>query len=326
MTPQEFFGQLNEFTKEAYAKLGVAYQADTKKTWNNYGPYSEPTSGHVMHYTASPDSPSRLTNVMNRFRINQWIMKNGKKVAGVGISFCIFDKLDDRLADVRSNYPRLYGPNGILHGDILHWGLDLCFYSSNWANKWTHGTEIRNAGKITKSGSQFTWGNSPWKGRTPVQVRGMYAEPFTDGQILDSVEICRNLKSVQGEHFKMVDFMSHHLIHPNKWDAWPHYPFERVKRAICNDTEFTLDHYIEELNDLSCPKIVDEDTAETFLVTMGYLIRPENPDNMAMKKYLDEDVPTAIKYFQKKKEVKATGTLSDATIKAMNATKRAYKL
>jgi hypothetical protein len=245
-------------------------------------------------------------------------MKNSKKQAGVGISFAIFDKFDDRLVEVRKNYPRLYGSGGLLHGDMLHWGLETCWYSSNWANKWTHGTEIRNAGKL---GSV-----SGWKGRTPVQVRGMLAEPFTDGQILDSVLVCKNLKLVQGENFKMVDFMSHHLIHPNKWDAWPHYPFGRVKRAICTDSEFSLDNYIEELNDLNCPKVIDEDTAETFLVTMGYLMRPENPDNMAMKKYLDEDVPTAITYFQRKKDIKATGKLNDATLKAMEAVRRAYKL
>jgi hypothetical protein len=318
MTPEEFFGQLDQFTKEAYQKLKIDYTSGDKKTWNNYGPYTQPTSGHVMHYTASADSPSRLTNIMTRFRVNQWIMKNGRKQAGVGIAFAIFDKFDDRLADVRKNYPRLYGPNGLLHGDILHWGLETCWYSSNWANKWTHGTEIRNAGKLGSA--------SGWKGRTPVQVRGMLAEPFTDGQILDSVQVCRNLKAVQGENFKMVDFMSHHLIHPNKWDAWPHYPFGRVKRAICTDTEFSLDNYIEELNDLSCPKVVDEDTAETFLVTMGYLMRPVDPDNMAMKKYLDEDVPTAITYLQKKKDIKATGKLNDATLKAMEAVRRAYKL
>lgn len=318
MTPEEFFGQLDQFTREAYQQLKIDYTSGDKRTWNNYGPYTQPTSGHVMHYTASADSPSRLTNIMNRFKINQWIMKNGKKQAGVGISFAIFDKFDDRLADVRANYPRLYGPGGLLHGDVLHWGLGLCFYSSNWANKWTHGTEIRNAGKLGSS--------SGWQGRTPVQVRGMLAEPFTDGQILDSVEICRNLKTVQGENFKMVDFMSHHLIHPNKWDAWPHYPFGRVKHAICNDLPFSLDHYIEELNDLSCPKVIDDDTAETFLVTMGYLDRPMNPDNMAMKKYLDEDIPTAIKYFQMKKDLKATGKLDAQTLSAMDATRRAYKL
>ena len=326
MTPEEFFGQLDQFTREAYEALKIDYESGDKKTWNNYGPYTEPTRGHVMHYTASPDSSSRLTNIMRRFRHNQWIMKDGRKRPGVGIAFTIFDKYHDQLADVRANYPRLYGPNGILHGDVLHWGLDICWYSSNWANKWTHGTELRNAGKIKKTSSGFTWGGRPWKGRTPVQVRGMYAEPFTDGQILDSVEVCRNLKRVQGENFKMIDFMSHHLIHPNKWDAWPQYPFSRVKRAICNDTEFSLDNYIEELNDLSCPKVVDEDTAETFLVEMGYLIRPTNPDNMAMKTYLDEDVPTAIKYYQKKKDLKATGTLTDKTIQAMDSTRRAYKL
>ena len=316
MNSNEFFKQLDEFTREAYEKLKIDYSSGAKKTWNNYGPYTQPTSGHVMHYTASADSPSRLTNIMRRFRLNQWIMRKGKKSAGVGISFTIFDKFHDKLADVRKNYPDLY--SGLLHGDVLHWGLDICWYSSNWANKWTHGTELRNAGKLKKG--------QDWKGRTPVEVRGMLAEPFTDGQILDSVEVCRNLKKVQGEHFKMVDFMSHHLIHPNKWDAWPHYPFSRVKRAICNETELSLDNYIEELNDIRCPPVIDDSTAEDFLVAMGYLIRPNINANEAMRTYLNDDVPTAIGYFQQKKDLKPTGKLDSSTLKAMEAVRRAYKL
>jgi hypothetical protein len=123
-----------------------------------------------------------------------------------------------------------------------------------------------------------------------------------------------------------MHFLSHHLIHPNKWSCWPQYPFHRVKRAVCNGGPFKLDGYLEELNGISCPKVVDEDTAESFLVAMGYLMRPTNPDNMAMKKYLEEDIPLAIKFFQKKKELKATGKLNDTTIKKMEAVRRAYKL
>lgn len=316
MNPQEFFKQIWDFTRESYDKLKIPYEGKGK---NNYGPYKEgEPSGHVMHYTGSPDSPSRLTNIMRRFQLNS--------KARVGISLVIFDKFHTQLQGVRKNYPQLYGTNGILSVDVLHWGFDLCFWSSNWANPFTVATELRNAGKIKKEGNSFTWGGNPWKGRTPVEVRGMYAEPFTDEQILDSVYICRQIKKVQGANFNPMHFMSHFMVHPNKWDAWPQYPFGRVKRAVCNGGPFTLKGYIEELNDLSCPKVVDEDTAETFLVTMGYLMRPSNPDNMAMKKYLDEDVPLAIRFFQNKKGVKATGKLNETTIKSMEAVRRAYKL
>jgi hypothetical protein len=324
MTP--LFAQLKSFTEEAYTALKIDM---TDNGRNNYGPYEpgEP-SGHVMHYTASMDSPSRLTNIMRRFRIGSYIMKKGRKQAGVGIAFCIFDKYHEQLETVRAGYPELFGPDGLFHGDVLHWGLDLAFYSSNWANKFTVGTELRNAGKLRKEGSKFFSGKSAYKGRPPVQVRGMWTEPFTDGQILDSVFICRQLKKWQKKHahFDPMHFMSHHMIHENKWDAWPHYPFGRVKHAVCNDVAFKLDGYIKELNDVRCPQIVDDSTAEDFLRVMGYLVLPAGASNTKMKGYLEEDVTQAIKFFQAKKGLKKTGKLNEKTIKTMNAVRRAYKL
>lgn len=328
MSPEQLFERLNAFTQDAYAHLNIDYVAG-KKQWNNYGPYADgEPSGHVMHYTASPHSKYRLTNFMRRFAVNQWIKRNGRKSAGVGIGFAVFDRFHDALADVRSNYPDLFGTNGVFHGDVLHWGLDLAFYSSNWANKFTVGTEIRNCGKLKKKDGKFYFGKSVYTGRTPIEVRGMWCEPFTDGQILDTVTICRNLKKweMKHAHFDPMHFMSHHLIHKTKWDAWPHYPFGRVKHAICNDEPFDLNGYLDELNALHCRPVTDDDTAEEFLRTMGYLVRPGKPTNAKMKKYIDEDIPQAIKYFQEKKELGRTSKLDDRTLKAMNATRRAYKL
>jgi len=325
--PTQLFSRMEEFTKKSYDRLGLEFVVG-KKRWNNYGPYKEgEPSGHVMHYTGSPHSKYRLTAFLRRFAINQWITRNGRKSAGVGIGFAIFDRFDDRLEDVRADFPDLFGDGGLFHGDVFHWGLDLCFYSSNWANPFTVGTENRNAGKLKEKDGKVYFGRNEFKGRV-VRVRDMPCEAFTDGQILDSVTICRNLKKWQqaNTQFDHMRFMSHHLIHPNKWDAWPHYPFGRVKYAICNGMEFTLEGYLDELNNLSCRKVVDEDTAEEFLRTMGYLIFPPNPSNADMRTYLDLDVPQAIEFFQKKKDISPTGRLDDRTIKAMEHTRKAYRL
>lgn len=327
LSPAQLFSRLEQYTKKAYEKLGIDFIA-SRKRWNNYGPYGDgEPSGHVMHYTGSPHSKYRLTAFLRRFRINQWITRGGRKSAGVGIAFAVFDRYDDRLEDVRVEFPDLFGEEGLFHGDVFHWGLDLCFYSSNWANPFTVGTEIRNAGKLRVRNGKPHFGKSEFTGRT-VKIRDMVCEKFTDGQILDTVTLCSNLKAWQQEntHFDHMHFMSHHLIHPNKWDAWPHYPFGRVKYAICNDMDFGLDGYIEELNNLSCRKVVDEDTAEEFLRTMGYLVFPANPSNADMKKYLDEDVPQAIEFFQEKKDLKTSGKLDDRTLQAMERTRRAYRL
>jgi hypothetical protein len=287
-----------------------------------------------MHYTASPASGGiqRMRALMQRMRVNS--------TSRVGIAFIVFDVLHDELAEIRARYPALYGPKGVLKVDVLHYGLDLAFWSSNWANKFTVATELRNVGKLyTKNGRTFYWGRGKnignrkylHKGRPPVEVRGMYAEPFSDEQILASVAICRNLKKwmVKNTRFEMVNFMSHHLIHSTKWDAWPHYPFGRVKHAICYNKPFKLDGYISELDQLRCPPVKDEDSAEAFLVTMGYLA----PDWMRYTNNPDADFKTAVKYFQQKKNqrkggkrLKVDGKLNAATLKAMDATRRAYKL
>ena len=218
---------------------------------------------------------------------------------------------------------------------MLHWGLKLAFYSSNWANKFTCGTELRNVGKLyTKNGRTFYWGRAKnignrkylYTGRPPVKIRGMWCEPFAEEQLLASEHVCRQLKKWEtcNGDFEMANFMSHHLIHKNKWDAWPHYPFGRLKEAVCYDKPFNLDGYITELDQLRCPYIKDDDSAEKFLVAMGYLARGwwERTPPAEVEPTREQ----AIKYFQKKKGLRANGKLTNKTIKAMNATRRAYKL
>lgn len=321
MTPGTFFKLMQAFTEDAYEVMGVPFEGTGK---NHYGKYRKgQPSGHVMHYTASPDAKGRLKSMMKRFQRNSR--------ARVGIAFMIFDKLDPRLAKVRAKYPELYGPNGVFKVDVLHMGLDLAFWSSNWANRFTCATELRNVGKLyTKNGKTFYWGRPKnigvrkylYRGRTPVKVRGMWCEPFTDDQILASVKVCRELKRWMGKNFDSLHFMSHHMIHRNKWDAWPHYPFGRVKKAICFGGPLRLGGYLEELNKLSCPPITDWDNSSTdFLTAMGYLTQIAPGWGWKLEAW-----EQAIKCFQEKKGLRRTGKLTKPTIKAMNGTRRVYRL
>lgn len=324
------FDDLKTFTIDACALLKCPF--DAGKYPNHYGPYAvgEP-SGHVMHYTASPDSGiTRVRSLMTRFAINS---SPTRKKANPGIHFIVFDRLHPELAPVRAKYPQLYGPNGVFKTDVLHYGLDLAFYASNWANKFTVATELRNVGKLypKQAGSQakFYWGSvknvgNPkylYKGRPPVKVRGMWCEPFTDEQIRDAETICRTLWQYWSR-FTACDFLSHHHIHKNKWDCWPHFPFGRFKNAICGSTPLDLTGYLVELDRLRCPPITDTDTATSFLGTFGYLLTtppfPASASSTAIKQ--------ATVYFQRKKGLKETGQLDKPTMAAMNQARKAYKL
>ena len=312
MTPTELFDALNSFTKDVYANLGIDY--DARRRRNHHGKFrkGKPT-GHVLHYTASPNSSvQRLKTLMRRFAIN-----SGRNV---GIHFIVFDVLHPEIDDVRAQYPTLFGPNGLFQVDILHYGLELAFWASNWASKYTIGTEMRNVGPLNKGRrNRYYWGrpsrvNNPkylHKGRAPVPIRDRYWEPFTDSQILTVHRICSNLKAHYGAQFVDSHFLGHLDIHRNKWDPAPHFPFSRLKESLFNGTPFSLDGYLEELADVHCPRIIDTETATAFLQAMGYL---------------PGDFTTAVKLFQEKKNLPRTGQLTTKTMRAMNRTRTAYKL
>jgi hypothetical protein len=125
-------------------------------------------------------------------------------------------------------------------------------------------------------------------------------------------------------HFDPLHFMSHHMIHKNKWDSWPHYPFGRVKAAICYGKPFKLDGYLNELDELRCPPVKDDDTAEEFLVAMGYL--PREWPRFVRSTDMEPMITQAVKFFQTKKDVRPTGKLDAATLKLMNGTRQTYQL
>jgi len=323
LTPEELFELLQNFTLEVYDYYGIS---PTSTGENNYGPYTEgnPT-GHVIHYTASPNSSvSRLKTLLKRFAVDS--------TSRVGVNFIIFDCLHDDLATIRAHYPDLYGPSGVFKVDVLFMGM-LAFWASNWANKYTLSTENRNVGKLyTDDGTTFYWGGASkvgnssylYTGRTPVQVRGMYAEPFTDDQIYANEYLCRKTKEWmnEDEHFDPLTFLSHFNVHSNKWDSWPQFPFGRLKDAIVNDKPLDLDGYIDELNTLSCDKIVDDATAEQFMIVFDYLT--ENWRDLTDD--ADATWKEAVKNLQRKKSIAVDGIVGPNTMAAMNQCRSAYKL
>lgn len=323
ITPEELFDMLRQFTLEVYDFYNIAPVGSGD---NNYGPYEEGTpSGHVLHYTASPNgSVSRLKTLLKRFAVDS--------TSRVGVNFIIFDGLQPELSSIRAHYPELYGPAGVFKVDVLYMGM-LAFWASNWANRYTLSTENRNVGKVfTEDGETFYWGGSKnignpsylYTGRPPVQVRGMWCEPFTDDQIRANEYVCRKTKEWMDEsgQFDPINFMSHHLIHSTKWDIWPQFPFGRMKDAICNGKPLDLDGYIEELDDLSCSKIVDDPTAEEFLITFGYL----TVNWRELTKDEDETWSDAVKNLQRKKDIAVDGIVGPNTRQAMNQCRSAYKL
>jgi hypothetical protein len=326
LTPEELFDLLRQFTLEVYDFYGIAPVSSGE---NNYGPYEDGApSGHVLHYTASPNSSvSRLKTLLKRFAVNS--------TSRVGVNFIIFDCLHSEITDIRSRYPELYGPAGVFKVDVLHMGL-LAFWASNWANRYTLSTENRNVGKLfTEDGETFYWGGSKnignpsylYTGRTPVQVRGMWAEPFTDDQIRANEYLCRKTREwmQESDQFDPLNFMSHHMIHSTKWDVWPQFPFGRMKAAICNDAPLDLEGYIAELDSLSCPKVVDDGdnaTAERFLVTFDYLTE----DWRELASDEDKAWSDAVKNLQRKKDIQVDGIVGPQTRTAMNQCRSAYKL
>lgn len=312
MSPAEFFQRLEAFTREACAALGRPFDAGRRR--NHHGRYGQGLpSGHVLHYTASPDTGiGRMRSFMSRFALN-----SGTRV---GVHFGVFDRLSLELDGVREGYPDLFGPDGPLVVDVLHYGLAHAFWASNWANRFTVATEVRNVGGLYPSTrGRFYWGRKKntgsrkhlHAGRDPVQVRERYWEPFADGQIQAVHAICSNLVKLHGDQFRASHFLGHAHIHRTKWDPLPHFPFGRLKSSLFEGTRFELDGYLEELDGLRCPPVEDRESASAFLSAMGYL--PGDPTE-------------ATRLYQRKMGLGPTGKLTRKTIAAMNRTRRVYRL
>ena len=229
----EYFRQLSDFTKDVYDFLDIPMNAKKRKNWRNWDNDSGP-EGFLYHYTASNaavtnDRPlGRIPYMLERFAINS---------GSPGVHFIVWDCKMPQFEEIRAKYPVFE----ILDADIFFYGLERAYYHGNSANGFAVGMEIRNVGKLKKVNGKFFWhgGKAPYVGRPPVNVRGVWCEPYTLPQVKAAILMLRWLRNIY--EIKPHKVLGHLHITSNRTDPMPHFPLAMIRKACFQDRNVPLD-------------------------------------------------------------------------------------
>jgi len=219
----DYLAQIVEYTKEVCKYLDIRWDAKKRRNYRMWDNGVGPT-GALIHYTASNKAVSsrrplgRIPNLLRRFARNS---------GTPGVHFVVWDDYNPELAGIRAHYDVF----NILPCDVFSWGWDVAYYHGNWANGWAFGIENRNVGVLRKRKGKFYWGgHNPYRGRDPIQVRGIWCEPFTSAQIWANILLIAWMRHI----FPIASYkvVGHTHIISTKVDPFPSYPFHMVRDMI----------------------------------------------------------------------------------------------
>jgi hypothetical protein len=196
-----------------------------------------------MHYTASNLA---ITPKRKLGRLPVFMRRFARNSGTPGIHFGVWDGKMPQFEEIRKKYSVF----DILGCDVFFWGTDVAYYHGNDANGWAIGVENRNIGKLKKKNGKFYWHKTvEYKGRAPVQVRGIWCEPYTKAQVEANILILRWLKDLYPIQTHRV--LGHLHITSNRTDPMPHWPLGLVRIAGCKQPDTALEQlkWLEDFED-----------------------------------------------------------------------------
>ena len=164
----------------------------------------------------------------------RWL--NGSKNRSSSCQMLILDRMTPEYRDIISRYSTLRELQVavILMSD----GIIPCWHAG-WVNRYNFGIENRNAGALRYDGEDWHWWARNWTakfpveglGKTPVNIDGIWREPYTFGQLHANVYVCQMLYCL----YPIMDprwFLPHSATTASKSDVGPAYPLRDVRDAV----------------------------------------------------------------------------------------------
>ncbi len=214
--------------------------------------------GVTEHYTAGVSWKSSV----------RWL--NGAKNRSSSCQMLILDRMTPEYRKIVSRYPELKALQVavILMSD----GIIPCWHAG-WVNRYNFGIENRNAGHLRYDGEHWYWWARDWTakfpveglGKTPVDINGIWREPYTYGQIHANIFVCQMLYCL----YPVMDhrwFLPHSATSGSKGDVGPAYPFRDVREAVFNQEPVSTLTWLQDYKaDPQYMVDYDEDVDEGFL-------------------------------------------------------------
>lgn len=225
---EEFFKALRQASIEMldYYKLPTSPGNKTRK-WR----YGYPV-GVTEHFTAGVTWKGSIS----------WL--SGKDNQTSSCHMVILDRKLGEVDSIFSKYPIL---DSLPVTAILLADLDKATWHCGWGNEFNFGIENRNAGRLKGTQGAWTWWPNgytkafPHKelGKTPVNIDGVWWEPYTYGQIVANIIVCQYLHCFFQDKGGVNPswFIPHSALSGGKSDTGRAFPLQAVRDAVIDQTE-----------------------------------------------------------------------------------------
>lgn len=221
--------ELTLFTSDVYQRLGIS-RCWKQRNHNGMWADGQP-SGAIMHYTASNSAYSfsrpfgRIPTLLERFQVGS--------PHKVGVQFIVWGDPIPELMELRNPYPWLQDMPGL----IFCPSYQIASWHAGWANSWAYGVEVRNVGRVYRSGDQLYWNKKmrvPYKGEVAsLGAKGVLWEPYSQEQLACCVWLGRLMRRAYGTKPEL--FLGHYHVSSNKVDPGPLFPLKLIRRLSCGD-------------------------------------------------------------------------------------------
>lgn len=249
---REFFIALRRSSKEILQHYGIPTDPGRKtRPWKSARPI-----GVIEHFTAGITWKGAA----------KWLQtpENPK-------SSCHFLVLDRKLGEVDaivSKYPVLDALNTTC---IMLADLDEGTFHAGWANSMCVGIENRNAGELRKRNGKFYWWGKSWTAefnpavleKQPVEIDGVWLEPYTKNQIEANIILCQYLHCAYNGGLTPGWFLPHSAVSERKSDTGRAFPIHEVRESIFGQDDVSKLEWLAKFGDDPAYMVDYEDDQES---------------------------------------------------------------
>lgn len=229
---KEFFRQLRECSIEIMEYYGLPTSPGHKtKTWK----YGRPI-GVIEHFTAGVSWKGVVS----------WL--NGSNNQKSSCHLLILDRRIGELDSIVVKYPMV---DALPVTVILMADINAGTWHGNYANAYCFGIENRNVGMLRGEQENWLWWPKKWTtpfphdklGKIPINLDGVWWEPYTMGQIVANIVVCQHLHCLYQSEDGLQEswFLPHSAVSSKKWDTGRAFPFQEVKECVFEGVDIVDD-------------------------------------------------------------------------------------